>query len=349
MVVRTRGNRPAAGEGPCPWALVWWSWFVLGIMLLWGWGLSQAGTAQPSTRISTRLSTDSVAIGERFTISLVVEHETDTRVEFPASDAGAFVIDDVEVLGRSPVRGRTIEDAREVDSVAYEAATFALDSVRVPALPVQLVSGGDTTIARTPPRTVTVVSIVGPDAKGIHGIASLASFPSPLWTWLLLGLVGSGLLAGLVYLWWRRRRSPETSPIRPQADAHQTPYEAATTWIRQLESYDLSDADAIKPFYVELSNAVRVYLASELKVAALKRTTREVVGTLEHRPDVPPEATVRIQAVLELADLVKFADAHPSPDDHQKALQEARAALDAIETAPRSSTPDAVDRAATAK
>lgn len=227
-----------------------------------------------------------------------------------------------------------------MDSVAYEVTTFALDSVRVPAVPVQVVAEGDTTVASTPARTVTVVSVVGADAKGIHSVAPPAPFPHPLWPWLVVGLVALGLLAGLAYLWWRRQRSGEVPSPAPAREVDQTPYEAATSWIRQLESYDLSDPDAVKPFYVELSNAVRVYLARELEVAALERTTREVVETLEHRPDVPADAAARVRAVLELADLVKFADAHPSSDDHEKAIREARAALDTIEAAPRPKKPE---------
>jgi len=110
----------------------------------------------------------------------------------------------------------------------------------------------------------------------------------------------------------------------------------------------------VKPFYVELSNALRVYLAREVGVAAPERTTREVVEHLEERPDVPAEATSRLQAVLQLADLVKFAGIRPSAGDHEKALREARAALDAIEASPRSggepqaAEPEAVDGVASA-
>lgn len=306
---------------------------VLAVLVIGG-GVLGRVDAQ-SVRLDTRVSTDSVLIGERFTVSLVAEYEGDTEVAFPAADAGPVVFGDVEVIERSAVQDHARSGAPRADSVAYEVTTFALDSARVPAVPVQVVSGGDTTIASAPARTVTVSSVVGSDANGIHDVAPLAPFPRPLWTWLVLGLVSLGLLAGLAYLWWRRRQPTETASSRRRPETHQTPYEAATSWIRQLESYDLSDPDAVKPFYVELSNALRVYLARELEVAALERTTREVVEALGHRPDVPEEAVARVRAVLELADLVKFADAHPTTDDHEKALREARTALDAIEAAPR--------------
>ena len=304
-------------------------------------------TGQPLSRVDTRVSADSVRIGERFRVSLVAEHEGTVEVAFPEADAGPVVFGDLEVIERSDVRRRRGGDGR-VDSVAYTVAAFALDSVRVPALPVRVVADGDTTTVAAPSRTVAVASVAGADADRIHGVAPPAPFPRPWGTWIVLGLAAAGVLAGAYYL-WRRRRQPGgeavSAPVRPSVD--QTPYEAATAWIRQLESYDLSDPDAVKPFYVELARALRVYLAREWNVAALERTTREVIEALERRPDVPDEAVPRIRAVLELADLVKFADARPAAEDHDKALREARAGLDTLEAPPAASA-TAVDGVASA-
>lgn len=303
--------------------------------------------AQERVNLRTHVSVDSVLVGERFTVSLVAEHGSETSVSFPSAGARSALFGELEVIERSRVY-RQARGGQQVDSVAYEATTFALDSLRIPALPVRVAAGRDTTIESAPSRSVVVVSVVGPDAKGIHGVAPPLPFPRPIWTWLLLSLVGLGLVAGLVYLWWRRGQPTEPTPRPRSVGDDQTPYEAATSWIRQLESYDLSDPDAIKPFYVELSNALRVYLARHLGVAALERTTREVVDVLEHRPDVPASAVNRIQAVLELADLVKFADIRPSTDDHEKAIREARAALDTIEASSQTVERSEVDDVASA-
>lgn len=299
--------------------------------------------AQQRPQVKTFVSTDSVLVGERFRVSIVATHDGEREVMFPPADAGPVIFKELEVLDRSVHQFQAQGRRTQVDSVSYTVTTFSLDSVRVPGVPLQLVSGDDTTVVSASGRTVTVVSAVGPDAKGIHGVAPPASFPRPIWTWILLGLVAVGVIAALAYLWWRRQEVTDARPVPRRPEADQTPYEAATSWIRQLESYDLSDPDAVKPFYVELSTALRVYLADELDVAALERTTREVVEVLSHRPDVPTEAATRIRAVLELADLVKFADVRPTSDDHEKALQEARAALDTIEAAPRSLKPEVVD------
>lgn len=316
------------------------------LLLIVGWAFVGGVRAQQVSRVETYVSTDSVVIGERFTLSLVVEHGPNTEVSFPAPAAASAVYGDIEVVNPDPFRRRMRRDGGIVDSIAYEVTTFALDSARVGPLPVRVAVGPDTTLARSPVRTVSVVSVLRPEAERIHGVAPLASFPRPLWTWGLLGLVATTLVAGLGYLWWRRRQPSEARPVPRPLDVDQTPYQAATAWMRQLESYNLSDPDAVEPFYVELSNVVRTYVSRELGVSTFEHTTREVVTRLAERPDVPEAATARLQAVLQLADLVKFAGARPSSDDGEKALREARKALDTIEAAPRSSESRAVDEIA---
>ena len=312
-------------------------WGVVVVLLLGG--ITDGGRAQ-DVRVRTHISTDSVRIGERFAVSFVVEHAEDVQVVFPEPEEATDTFGEVEVLGQMGRSRRSVAGGRRVDSVAYEVTTFALDSVRVPAIPLPVVVGDDTTLARTPPRGATVISVIGPESRGIHSVGPLASFPYTWWPWVLAGLLTTALLGGLAYLWWRRRQAEDpTSTVKPASEIDQTPYEAATAWIRQLESYDLSDPAAVKPFYVELSSALRVYLVREWDVAALEHTTREVVEALEARSDVPDEATDRLQSVLERADLVKFADVRPDPGDHEAAIEEARAALDAFETAPEPSAP----------
>ena len=343
MVIGTHRDGAAGGGTAVP---TGWRWVVWGALLAVG--LAGGARAQPDVRVGTRVSADSVLVGQRFTVSFVVEHAADHAVAFPDPAEAAFG-SALEVLNRGPVGQRALGDGRRVDSVAYEVAAFALDSVRIPAVPLPVVAGGDTTIARAPPRSAVVVSVVGPESRGIYSVAPPAPFPRPLWAWVLAGLVAAALLGALAYyLWWRRQPSAEPTPtVRPAAEVDQTPYEAATAWIRQLESYDLADPAAVKPFYVELSNALRVYLARELNVAALERTTREVLETLERRSDVPAAAVERLRAVLERADLAKFADARPPAEAQEQALADARAALDTLETAPAPAS-EAVDGVASA-
>jgi len=224
--------------------------------------------------------------------------------------------------------------------VAYEVTTFALDSARVPVLPVRLASGGDTTVVGTPPRTVPVVSVVGPDAEALRTPAALIPFPRPAWAWGLLGLLAAAALGGGAYGWWRWRGRDEDGPDAPEAESA---YEAASARLRRLERRHPSGPEAAKAFYVDLTEALRVYLVRRVGVRALEQTTAEVVAALRRRPEVHEETIRRLQAVLEQADLVKFADAQPSPAESRSVLDDAQAVLDALEATWRRDDAQATD------
>ena len=318
-----------------------------GLLLLVGLlvGTVTPAEAQLTPRIEARVSADSVKIGERFTLTLVAERAEETEVVFPAADAGAPLFGDLHVLGRGAVQTRQSPEARRIDSVAYEVTTFALDSARVPILPVRLVAGDDTTVAGSAPRVVPVGSVVGPDAEGLRAPALLASFPRPFWWWGVLGLTTMALLAGLAYVWWRR--TGEEGASETPDEAPKDPYEAASDRLQRLERRNPSGREACTAFYVDLTETLRIYLARRVGVRALERTTPEVLAALRHRPEVGDRVVRRLEGVLEQADLVKFADVQPPPEESQSVLQDAQDVLDSLEAAQRRVESRTSDEAAT--
>lgn len=311
-----------------------WTWTVSRILLLGVLLLASARLtrAQPDPRVEVHVSADSVKIGERFTLTLVAAHDADREAIFPGADAGSAFFGDLHPFQRGAIQTRRSSEARRVDSVAYEVTTFALDSARVPALPVRLASGSDTTVVGTTPRSVPVVSVVGPDADALRTPAALANFPRPAWVWGLLGLFAAALLGGGAYGWWRwRSREVETA----NEEEVESAYETASAQLQRLERRNPSGREAAKAFYVDLTQALRVYLARRVGIRALEQTTAEVVAALRRRPEVREGTVQRLRAVLTQADLVKFADAQPPPAESQSVLEEAREVLDVLEATQR--------------
>lgn len=305
---------------------------LVGLLLL-----VNGAAAQEPVRVEAHVSADSVKVGERFTLSLAVEYVGGESIEviFPSNqgEAASPLFGDLRVIRRETMVQEQETEAGRLDSVAYEVTTFALDSARVPVLPVRLVAGTDTTVVATSPSVLPVTSVVGPEATALRDSVALASFPRPLWEWGLLALGALVLLGGLVYGVWQWRTLEATS-AEPEEDPR-TPYEAAMAELQNLERRNPNDRSTFKAFYVDLADVLRTYLAREVGVAAREQTTREVVDALERRPDVPDQATQRIRTVLERADLVKFAGAASSPNEVQTVLRDARATVNSIEAAQR--------------
>lgn len=302
---------------------------LVGLLLV----ASDTAVGQTEPRFEIHLSADSVKVGERFSLSLVAATSGAADVIFPLPDAGPTEFGDLHVVRRSAARTRRPSSTRRVDSVAYEVATFAIGSARVPVLPIRLVEEGDTTIVGTSPKLVPVISVVGPEAKGLRTPARLATFPLPLWMWAVL--VGAGLLivGAVTYAWWRLRGEASESIEADGGD--EDPYEAAVKELQQLGRRNPNDRVTGKAFYVELTQALRQYIARRVGVRALECTTSELVVALQRRRNVPETAAQRIEPVLERADFVKFAGARPDPEESREVLREARGVLDSIEAAQR--------------
>lgn len=305
-----------------------WILLLVGVFLL----PTNLVRAQSPPHADAHVSADSVKIGERFTVTLVAEHAAGTNVVFPTLKAGSALFGELDLLRRQSRGERTESGARQVDSVAYEVTTFALDSARVPVLPVRVVDGRDTTILGTTPDLVSVVSVVPPDAKGLRAPAALISFPRPIWLWVALALGAMVLLGGAAYAWRRWRRAD--SSASPDEEA-QDPYEAASTRLQHLKRRNPNDRATCKAFYIDLTEALRLYLVRRMDIQALERTTPEVVEALHRHPEVPEAAVRRLRAVLEWADFVKFAGAQPEPAESQTVLEKARNVLSVLEAAQR--------------
>lgn len=308
-----------------------WLAGLLGMILLMSSSVASAQTVRATA------SVDSVRIGARFTVSVVASHRFMSSVAFPPDTAGPAVFGELEVFARTPVAERYLgaeAPGMRVDSVAYEVATFALDTARVPPLPVRIVVGGDTSEIRTAPLLIPVRSTVSAEAQGLREMAPLAAFSGPWWPWVLLAIVLLVLVAGAVYYgraWMpSSHEAPSPQPPRPAVP----PHEAARQRLDALEhTTDWSDPDALEAFFVDLSAVVRRYMADRLGVTALERTTPELIRALRHEASVPGGAIDDVHDVLDRSDLVKFADNRPTSEEGRAALRTTRRALDAIERA----------------
>ncbi|RMF53457.1 MAG: hypothetical protein D6746_15535 [Bacteroidetes bacterium] len=309
-------------------------------LLVVGLGLMLAGAGAAQARqVTARVSADSVTVGERFRLTLLVDYPPTREPVFP--DEAPAVVDsvsgkprlgDLELLARLARGRRDLGDGLLRDSVVYEVTTFALDTAYVPPIPVGLATETDTLTVRSAPLEVYVASLVPPDAADVRDLAPIVDFPRPVWPWYLLGSVLLALLALFVYV---RRRPHEVPPVVPaRPEPVRSPYEEAQRRLRRLEALWPVVGEDGKAFYVELADVLRTYLERRLGVRALEETTRELVEELREavvRGPLAPEVPDAVAAVLTLADLVKFADARPPAEQGRDALERVRVTLRVVE------------------
>ncbi len=297
-------------------------------------GLSQDVGAQ---QVRAYLSADSVRVGDRFFLTLVAEHSFSGDPIFPGIEAGEELFGDLEVIGieSGGSLASTNGSGARIDSLLYEVTTFALDTAFVPSIPVFFVAGEDTSFVAAYPMELPVISLVPEDASGIRDLAPIAEFPVNPWPWILGILLFGGVLAALYYFWKKYRKEESEPVIVRMPEPKISPLEEAIQRLRSLEKeFDLADISQVKPFYVELTEILRVYLSRRLKINAMKSTSHELMWDLKRlaqRRRVSPEMLQLTRRILNVSDLVKFADMHPAPEVGHQAFRETRKVIDEVE------------------
>ncbi len=272
-------------------------------------------------RVDAYLSEDSVYVGDRFTLTLIAIHGFDEPPSFPSIDSS---FGDILPLDLASAGTQYMDTGIRLDSAVYTVTTFALDTARLTPLTIGF---GDTVLsAVTPARELRVISMVPEDATDIRDMAPPVDFGPPLWPYVLLGLALVILSILIWYVIWRRRQPPPIPDKEPEEDELPSPAVLAIERLEALKGAPLTEKNQVEIYYVELSDVLRTYIEHRLRIPALESTTQELIMELIH-PDIqhqiPSGIPQRVEQILSLADLVKFADVIPSIPEGRTALEEA--------------------------
>ncbi len=303
-----------------------------------------AGQA-PAQRLDVAVSVDSARIGERFLLTVSALHGFSEEPQFPDQGADFGDLEDVRTVSQGHVI--TGMSAR-FDSIVFDVTTFSLDSAVV--LPLGVTLHGGTRRDSTPRLVIPVASVVPADADTIRGMAEAVFFEEPRmksmppWPWVLLGIAVLATTGGLWY-WYTRRRTQvvlgeaQEGPVR-------SPYELAMDRLGALEQADLTAKGSEEPYFVELSETLRMYLEQRIGVPALEMTTGEVLREFALiRYKIPGGVPDEVQRVLGLSDLVKFAEFTPPGHESRTTLTEARHVIEQLEAKQRQLALDAARQA----
>lgn len=111
------------------------------------------------------------------------------------------------------------------------------------------------------------------------------------------------------------RNKPEeiaVAPPKKQIPAHIT----AITKLEKLKNEQVWQAGKYKDYYSELTDIFREYLDKRFNVSAYELTTEELLQIIAHLK-VETETKDKIEQVLSISDLVKFAKANPLPTTNE--------------------------------
>ena len=277
-----------------------------------------AATESPDIAVKTRVSADSVTVGERLRVSY--------EISFP--DSMRLVPPQAFETGTCRLLSVTWKDAgqrsRVTETAELEIMTTDLEEARLPEMTFLFVTPrGDSLTARSEEVEV-----------GVRRLAQAEAKPKPLkpqWeaprSYAFLIVIAAALAVAALAVWlvrrWRKRKV--VKPVEPELPADFV----ALRKLEEIERMGLLDSGEMKKYYTLVIDVLRGYLEKRYGFLAMDQTTDEILWGLR-RLQVD---AADIEPLLREADLVKFAK-------HRPEAAGARGLIDAVRvvvarTAPR--------------
>lgn len=281
------------------------------------------GSALAAVRVGISSQPDTVTIGEPLVIRVRVAAPAGATIAFPAApDSGA----QVEAIASRTITSNAAPGGGVDQTAAYTVVAWDVGNVPAGLGDVVVTSGSETRHLPLSTVEVHVKSVLPTDTTLRVPKPARPPFDVavPWWKkwWPLL--VALAVLALLLWWWWRRRKS------RPARGTIVDPLAFAEREFGRIESLGLVDAGERGRHVALMVDVLRDYLALRLPEARASLTSSELAAALRATRGVPH---ARLAALLDEADLVKFAR-RPLTPEHARALgREARGIARDVETA----------------
>ena len=269
--------------------------------------------------VSASIDSTMLMIGDQTALHLSVTQEANEHVEMPVF--GETLQDGIEIVDRSAIDTTTLPDGRLQLSQELTLTSFK-DSL-FPVAPIAVVSGSDTFF--TDPMALNVIQPFEVDSSlAITDIKDIEKAPIYWWgiiRWILLALAIIGLFVGAYYgvQWYRKHFLKEEEVIEPEllrpAD------EVALEKLDEIKAQKIWKDGKLKEYQTELTDVVREYIGRRFDVQSTEKTSDETLRAM--KPLIDKELFAKLSKMLQLADLVKFAKWHTTPDENEQALSTA--------------------------
>lgn len=289
------------------------------------------GGPPTGVRVSLAAEPNELTVGDLVTISIVISHPADSTVVVPRLERewGPF-----EVQDQTSVQTVSIQDGIKTVAKQVRVTLFAPGVFETPHLPVSI-RGQDGAVGQVSPAPIqlTVNSVLSSADEELKDLRPPADLSTPFWkrtvVLVLIAVAVLVLLGGTAFFFHRRpRRADEPAGAPPGP-----PWEVATRELDRVAQLDLPGRGDMKEHYTLISGILRVYLGATYlsdagSLDAADMSTEEIAAGIQQTALDPGNARLVIE-LLQEADLVKFANHHPTAARANQAVARARELVEA--------------------
>lgn len=260
-----------------------------------------------SQKITTSIDSSQIKIGSQFHLTLKASVSAKDKVVFPE---GKF-FGALEILASYPID--TIKNQNQIELIKkYGLTQFDSGRYIIPKLLVKI----NQTAFRTDSLSVLVNNVKVDTTKqqmfDIKNIIATEEKPgSEWWKWLvlLMLIIASGFASYFII-----KKIQKREDLAEEFFA--SPIEKAIAYLQNLDKKQLLQKGEVKEYYSEMTDIARTYIEESVKVPAMESTSSELITALkkaisEKKMFINRAELDQFKAVLENADLVKFAKSKP--------------------------------------
>jgi len=266
--------------------------------------------------VSAAIDSTTLMLGDQTDLHLQVTHEASEQVQMPVF--GETLQPGIEIVDRTIVDTLKLSDGRlqlnqYLTLTSFKDSLFSID-------PIAVVSGEDT--FWTDPLALNIIQPFEVDTTlAITDIKDIER--APIWWWgiirwilLAIGLAGLAVGGWYAWQWYQKNRKPEEEEVNPEllrpAD------EVALEKLDAIKAQKIWKDGKVKEYQTDLTDVVREYIGRRFDVQSTEKTSDETLRAM--KPLIEKDLYSKLSKMLQLADLVKFAKWHTTPDENESAL-----------------------------
>lgn len=294
---------------------------LLYILILFPIAIGSFGLSAQTVDVNASIDTNFLLIGEQTQIELKVQYRLDgdpISVKFPAlTDT---ISEFIEIVYTSPVDTiypdkndlSLVEQIQKITITSFDSGSYI-----IPYFEFQI----NKKLFQTGPLYLDVMSIEVDTAKAIFDIKAPIEEPFSIleWVkenWIWIAIVLFVLLGGIILIYYFENKTikvaKEIKPVIP-------PYVISLQKLQKLKKDKLWQSGKIKEHHSEISEIIREYIEKRYKINALENTTDEIMQSLRFH-SIQPDLLSKLNHILVLSDLVKFAKEKPLDNDNEMSL-----------------------------
>lgn len=233
----------------------------------------------------------------------------------------------IEIIERTPIDTTGSNEQQKLFRQTITLTSFDSGRWEMPPMKFEVfsVTDGSYDSVFTEPFFIDVNTVAVDTTKAFKPIKELRSVGWNIldyWPYLLACLALSAAIV-LYFVFWHKKRKPAVAAPPKPAKA---PYQLAMEQLELLEKEKPWNSD-VKLYYTQLTDILRQYFEQQFHIAALEQTSAELMQNIKP-VTVLNQQRDKLQTILTVSDLAKFAKLQPSPQEHEDCLRKAIAVVE---------------------